>query len=78
MSCGTPARVISVAISALATPAALRFWHGYSTSPPTGSQTRPNMFIRTVDAASRHCFGVPSINSTAAEAAIADAIPTSA
>ena len=50
----------------------------YSTSPPIGSQTSPSIFMRTVEAASRHCFGVPPISSTAADAAIADATPTSA
>ena len=36
------------------------------------------MFIRTVDAAKVHSFGEPPISSTAADAAIADATPTSA
>ena len=35
-------------------------------------------FIRTVDAAARDCSGDPPISSTVADAAIADAIPTSA
>ena len=78
ISCRTPERAISAAIVAFATPAALRFWQGYSTSPPTGSQTRPSIFIRTVDAAARDCSGDPPISSTVADAAIADAIPTSA
>mgnify|MGYP006875987797 CR=1 FL=1 len=46
----------------ICTPAALRFWQGYSTSPPTGSQTRPSIFIRTVDAAARDCSGDPPIS----------------
>ena len=37
-----------------------------------------SMFIRTVEAALRHWHGVPPISSTAAEAAMADATPTSA
>ena len=78
MSWGTPLRAISAATKALATPAALRLWQGYSTRPPTGSHTSPSIFIITVEAASRDCWGVPPISSTAAEAAMAAATPTSA
>ena len=78
MSCRMPLRAISAATRALATPAALRFWQGYSTSPPTGSHTRPSMFMRTVEAALRHSSGLPPMSSTAAEAAMAAATPTSA
>ena len=78
MSWRTPLRASSAAMRALATPAALRFWQGYSTRPPTGSHTRPSMFIRTVEAASRHCSGAPPMSSTVAEAAMAAATPTSA
>ena len=51
ISCVMPARDISAATSAIATPEAFRFWHGYSTRPPTGSHTSPSMFISTVEAA---------------------------
>ena len=47
-------------------------------SPPTGSHTSPSIFIITVEAASRHCSGLPPMSSTAAEAAMAEAMPTSA
>ena len=66
MSCFTPLRDSSAAMRALATPAALRFWQGYSTRPPTGSHTRPSRFISTVEPASIHCSGVPPISSTVA------------
>ena len=72
------AGAISAATRALATPAAFRFWHGYSTRPPTGSQTSPSIFISTVDAAWVHCRGVPPSNSVVAEAAMAAATPVSA
>ena len=49
-------REISEATMALDVPDAFRFWHGYSQGPPTGHQTRPNMFISTVR---RHLYIVP-------------------
>lgn len=45
---------------------------------PTGSHTKPSIFINTVEEEERLCFGVPPINSTAAAAAIDAATPTSA
>ena len=42
------------------------------------SEECPIRFIITVEAASRDCCGVPPISSTAAEAAMAAATPTSA
>ena len=73
-----PAMDSSAEISAFEAPIAFRFWHGFSTSPPIGSQTSPKIFTIAKDAASRHCAGVPPRSSTAADAAIALAAPTSA
>ena len=64
-----PLRAISAAVMAMAAPAALRPWQGHSTRPPMGSQTSPSMFMRTEEAADRHCSGVPPMSSAAAEAA---------
>ena len=49
MNWGIPASDISAAIRALETPAALRFWQGYSTRPPTGGGVAGNSFpdVRT-------------------------------
>ena len=74
----TPERASCAALTALATPMALRFWQGYSTSPRTGSQTRPSRLPIAVEAASRASSGVPPRSSTRAAAAIAEADPTSA
>ena len=38
-----PASAISIAANAIAAPVALRKTHGSSTSPPSGSQTRPSV-----------------------------------
>ena len=73
-----PLRASSAAVSATAAPAAFLPWQGHSTRPPRGSHTRPSRFMRTDEAALRHCFAVPPMSSTAAEAAIAEATPTSA
>ena len=73
-----PAIESSAEIRALNAPMAFRFWHGFSTSPPIGSQTSPKIFTVAKDAASRHWAGVPSKSSTAADAAMALAAPTSA
>ena len=74
----TPARESSAEISALEAPMAFRFWQGFSTRPPMGSQTRPRMLTMAKEAASMHCLGVPPKSSTAADAAMALAEPTSA
>ena len=64
--------------TALAAPMALRFEHGHSTRPPTGSHTSPRMFLRAMAAAVNTCSGVPPLISTSAPAAMAAALPVSA
>ena len=48
----TPARESSAEISALEAPMAFRFWQGFSTRPPMGSQTRPRILTMAKEAAS--------------------------
>ena len=73
-----PASAISAAINAFPAPIAFRFTQGTSTRPATGSQTSPNKFPSAVAKASELSCGVPPAASTAAAAAIALALPTSA
>ena len=74
----SPAKAISALIRALTAPIALRLTQGISTSPATGSQTRPSRLLIAIAIASDACSGVPPAISTAAAAAIPDALPTSA
>src|SRR5699024_9790766 len=74
----TPAKDISADIIANVEPPALRFTHGTSTRPATGSQTKPSIFFSVIANASADCCGVPPAISTIAAEAIAPAEPTSA
>ena len=73
-----PAKAISAAINALPAPTVFRLTQGISTNPATGSQTKPNKFPKAIAKASEDWRGVPPAASTAAAAAIAEALPTSA
>src|SRR5699024_601758 len=73
-----PASAMSAAVRALLAPAALRFTHGTSTRPATGSQTRPSIFLSAMAKPCALIAGVPPAISTRAAAAIALALPTSA
>ena len=73
-----PASEVWALTSAVAAPEALRFWHGTSTRPATGSHTRPIMLVSAFPAAFKHCSGVPPSSSTHAAAAMAAAEPISA
>ncbi|COF85183.1 Uncharacterised protein [Streptococcus pneumoniae] len=74
----TPANAMSAAAKAFAVPMAFLFTQGISTKPATGSQTKPSKFCNAIEKASEDCCGVPPAASTAAAAAIAEALPTSA
>ena len=65
-------------VKALAVPMAFLLWQGDSTNPAMGSQTRPSRLDMAMDAADRHCAGVPPRSSVSALAAMAEAAPTSA
>ena len=73
-----PASAIWALARATAAPAALRFWHGTSTRPATGSHTSPMRLMSALPAASRHCSAEPPKSSTTAAAAMPAAEPTSA
>ena len=73
-----PASAISALISAFIAPSALRFMHGHSTRPATGSHTRPITFFSAIAAALRHLSALPPSSSHSAAAAIAAAEPVSA
>ena len=70
---GMPASAISALISAFIAPSALRFMHGHSTRPATGSHTRPITFFSAIAAALRHLSALPPSSSHSAAAAIAAA-----
>src|SRR5699024_1465001 len=74
----TPASAISAETIANDEPAAFRFTQETSTSPATGSQTRPSIFFNVMAKASADCCGVPPAISTIAAEAMAPAEPTSA
>src|SRR5699024_1302971 len=74
----TPSNAMSAETIANDEPPAFRFTHGTSTSPATGSQTRPSIFFNVIAKASADCCGVPPAISTIAAEAIAPAEPTSA
>ena len=78
MGLPTPARASSAAVRALTAPMTLRLTQGSSTSPATGSHTRPIRFWRAVAQAQAICSGVPPSRATRAAAAMAEAEPTSA
>ena len=73
-----PARASSAAESAFIAPATLRLTHGTSTSPATGSHTRPIMFFSAIASACAICCGLPPCRYTSAAADIAAAEPISA
>ena len=74
----TPDRAISAQDRALTAPITFRLTQGTSTSPATGSHTRPIRFWRAVAQAQAICSGVPPSRATRAAAAMAEAEPTSA
>src|SRR5699024_9345789 len=74
----TPASAMSAETIATDDTPAFRFTNGASTSPATGSQTRPSIFFNVIAKASADCCGVPPAISTIAADAIAPADPTSA
>ena len=78
MALSIPARASSAATKAPATPEALRLMQGISTSPATGSQTRPRIFFRAMATAWEIMAGVPPASSVMAAAAMAAAEPHSA
>ena len=78
MTVEQPASASSAETKATATAEALRFTHGTSTSPATGSQTSPSRFWIADATAQDACAGVPPASSTIAAAAIAAAEPVSA
>ena len=59
-------------------PITLRLMQGISTSPATGSHTRPSRLVSAIASASAHCSAVPPCRSTSAAAAMPLAAPTSA
>ena len=59
-------------------PITFRLMQGTSTSPATGSQTKPKSDFMAMAVAFTACCGVPPFNSTMVPAAIAVADPTSA
>ena len=73
-----PAKAMSAATRAKLAPMALRLTHGTSTSPATGSQMSPNIFLSTKQMAWLAWKGVPPAAIVIAAAAIAEAEPTSA
>ena len=78
MTLCTPASASSAAVSAQATPPALRLIQGTSTSPAMGSHTSPNWFFSAIAHAWALMSGVPPAISTSAAAAMAAALPHSA
>ena len=73
-----PARAIWAADMASIAPMTFRLTQGTSTSPPTGSHTRPSRFFTAMAQASAICSGVPPWRWTSAAAAMAAAEPISA
>ena len=69
---------MSAAASALTEPTTFRLTQGTSTKPATGSQTSPNKLLNAIAKASAACVGLPPQISTAAAAAMPEALPTSA
>ena len=74
----TPASAMSALEKAIISPETFLLMQGISTSPATGSQTRPSWFTIEIAQASPHCEGVPPMSSTSAAAAIPEALPHSA
>ena len=73
-----PARAMSAALTAFTAPMTFRLTQGTSTSPATGSHTRPIRFFSAIATAWPICSGPPPRRSTRAPAAMAAAVPTSA
>ena len=78
MALSTPDRAISAQDRAFTAPITLRLTQGTSTSPATGSHTRPRVLDRAMAQAWAICSGVPPITDTRAAAAMPEAEPTSA
>lgn len=74
----TLAGAMSAQETAFMAPITLRLMQGISTSPATGSHTRPSRLVSAMAKASAHCSAVPPRSSTRAAAAMALAAPTSA
>ena len=73
-----PHRAMSAQLMAFTAPMTLRFTQGASTSPATGSHTRPITFCRAMAQAAAICAPSPPMAYTSAAAAIAEAEPISA
>ena len=78
MRLSTPERARSAESTAFAAPIAFRLMQGHSTSPATGSHTRPITFLSAIAAACSACAGLPPESSTSAAAAMAAPVPVSA
>ena len=74
----TPASAMSAADTAFTAPITLRLMQGSSTSPATGSQTRPSRLVSAIANASAQASAVPPFRSVRAAAAMPLAAPTSA
>ena len=74
----SPDRAISAQTSALEAPITLRLTQGTSTSPATGSHTRPRMLDSAMAQAWAICTAVPPMRWVMAAAAMPEAEPTSA
>ena len=75
--CPLPRQASRAALTALTAPMALRSIQGTCTRPPTGSHVRPKLCSIPISAALRHLAGSPPKISANAEAAMAQAEPTS-
>ena len=73
-----PPGAMSAALTAFTAPMTFRLTQGTSTSPATGSHTRPIRFFSAIATAWPICSGPPPRRSTRAPAAMAAAVPTSA
>ena len=70
-----PASTKSAVVKELTTPLAFRKAQGYSTKPATLSHTNPIIFVKAIDAASKHCFGVPPFKAIIAAEVITTTAP---
>ena len=78
MRLSIPASAISAQLTALTAPTTFRFTQGTSTSPATGSHTRPIKFFSAMAAAWPICLQSPPRREASAPAAMAEAEPISA